>query len=104
MTADKFPSCKGVVRLSLNGNLDLASAEGLKDEFLSGLGAGEALTIDASAVERISTAAIQTLIAGAAALKSAGVGFNLSSPSEAFVKAFQDLGLTECLNQWGIET
>ena len=66
---------------------------GVRDELLGCLQRGEAARIDAREVCRISTAAIQVLVAAARSFGGSGVKLYYADPSDEFIEAFSDLGL-----------
>ena len=84
----------------LGATLDLRAAPPLKAAMLRALDKQRPLTLDASSVERLSTACIQLLVACGSAFKNAGHALTLSEPSESFSAAFADLGLEPELQQW----
>ncbi len=94
---------RGICRVSLGSVLDLRRAERLKQALEKALVKGGEIKVDASAVERLSTACTQILIAAAVAMEKAGIPFTLLRPSEAFIESFNDLGLHSVLKQWNIE-
>ncbi len=94
---------RGICRVSLGSSLDLGRAERLKQALEQALVKGSQIKVDASAVERLSTACTQILIAATVAMGKAGIPFTLLSPSEAFIESFDDLGLQPVLKQWNIE-
>ncbi|MEI6558070.1 MAG: STAS domain-containing protein [Rhodospirillaceae bacterium] len=65
----------------------------VRDELLGCLQQGEAVRIDAREVCRISTAAIQVLVAAARTFSDCGVKLYYADPSDEFIEAFSDLGL-----------
>lgn len=65
----------------------------VRDDLLSCLQNGFAARIDAREVCRISTAAIQVLVAAARTFSDSGVKLYYADPSDEFIEAFSDLGL-----------
>jgi anti-anti-sigma regulatory factor len=61
------------------------------------------LEIAAPDVERLSTPCIQVLLAAAQALEKAGTPFKIVAPSDAFIAAFDDLGLFPVIMKWRVE-
>lgn len=94
---------RGICRVSLGSVLDIRQAERLKQVLGQALENGNQIKVDASPVERLSTACAQILIAATAAMETAGIPFTLLHPSQDFVDAFDDLGLLPVLKQWNIE-
>jgi anti-anti-sigma regulatory factor len=77
---------------------DLTEAGPLKQRLEQALGAGAGLTVDASAVQRISSPCLQVLVAGMAAFaKAGGASLSISNPSEAFRETVSVLGLMNAL-------
>lgn len=89
-------------RLSLTPVLDLRVAEPLLQAFREAVEHGGELVIDASMVERMSTPCIQILLAATAELETKGVPFSLFGPTDAFIEAFDDLGLFPVLMKWKV--
>jgi chemotaxis protein CheX len=54
---------------------------------------GHQVTLDASEVEKIGAQCIQVLLSAHALWAQEGVAFTLSSPSQAFVEALENLGI-----------
>jgi anti-anti-sigma regulatory factor len=79
--------------------LDLAQATSLRD-VMATLLRGDAVILDAGAVERMSTPCAQVLLAAARAAESAGLRFTISNASAAFQTAFADLGLQSEFDEW----
>lgn len=93
-------NCAGESSLALQPLLDIKAARPLKEMLLQALAKSEPLTLDASLVERVSTACIQVLLAFASAMAAAGVPFTLAQPSQPLVEAFANLGLGPVLQKW----
>ena len=83
--------------LSLDPILDLRAAGPLKVLFQQGLSHGLPLTLDASAVGRMSTACVQLLTALALETQKRGTPLVLKKSSPAFDAAFVNLGLADIL-------
>jgi chemotaxis protein CheX len=79
--------------LVLPSLLDLTAAETLCRSFLERLSAFDSIVIEGAEVDRVSTAAIQVLLAAAEDARSRGISFQLNEPSEALADALSDLGL-----------
>jgi anti-anti-sigma regulatory factor len=60
--------------------------------------------IDASAVDRLSTPCVQILLSAVQHMEQHGISFVIRSPSDAFVTAFDDLGLFSYLMKWPVQT
>ena len=88
--------------LKLKEILDISYAEKLKAEVMQSFEkfAEKGLTLDASSVNRVTTPCVQVILAVAQSCSMASVNFKIISPSEAFARAFDDLGLTNQLNNW----
>ncbi|SOD90210.1 STAS domain-containing protein [Caenispirillum bisanense] len=90
--------------VTLPGTLDNGVAAPLKEAFLEALAAGKpVLAVEAGAVERLSTACIQVLIAAGRAAAEAGREFVVMRPGEPLIAAFDDLGLFSVMMGWRIE-
>lgn len=89
--------------LTLPGTLDNGVAPDLKAAFSQAVATGGTVVVDASAVERLSTACIQVLIAGSRAVTAAGGAFVLARPAEPLVGTFDDMGLFPVMMSWRIE-
>jgi two-component system chemotaxis response regulator CheY len=76
-------------QLKLPTVLDLAAAESFIDTMREQLRAGSPLSLDASGVESLTVPCIQIILA---ARKSSDL-MSVNQPSDAFVAAFEDLGL-----------
>lgn len=77
-----------IATLTLPPVLDFAAAEGFQASLIETLNAAQALHLDASAVETLTTPCIQLILSAA---KSHSV--RIANPSAAFESAFSDLGL-----------
>ena len=84
---------RGASTFTLPSVLDLTAAEPLCQSLLERLALLDAVVVLGSEVERVSTAAIQVLLAAAAEARTRGVAFRLDAPSETLVCALKDLGL-----------
>jgi anti-anti-sigma regulatory factor len=90
---------KGVARrLTLAANLDHTALQSLKSALIEALSDDRYLEIDASAVRRMSTPAIQLLVAARVGALSGYMGsIRFVSPSETFGDFARTLGLEETL-------
>jgi chemotaxis protein CheX len=79
--------------------LDLTYANPLRDSLTTLLG-GNAVILDAAAVERMSTPCAQVLLAAGRASTSAGVSFRILNASTVFRTALADLGLERAFTDW----
>lgn len=100
MTLIKWSEEAGRVRLGLPGDLDLPMAQPLVDSLRHGLGTSADVTVQADAVERVSTACVQALLAASRHAAESGQSFIIAKPSEALAEACDDLGLSAWLKQW----
>ncbi len=89
--------------LVLHHMLDLRSAPELQKMLLAALQTQTAVTIDASFVSRMSTAALQLLIAFLAAARAQGIKVVISGVTASFSSAFEALGLGHLLETAGRE-
>jgi anti-anti-sigma regulatory factor len=83
--------------LPLPPRLDLTQADALHGELQCHLAQDEAIRIDGSAVELVSTACVQLLVAVAVTAHAHGRTFELMAPSRILSHAARDLGLSACL-------
>lgn len=90
----------GRLEIALPGVLDLPAAAELRDLLLDTAARDTAadVILNGSGVERTSTAAIQVVLAGGAALRLAARRLELEGASDALVAAFRHLGLTAALD------
>lgn len=91
-------------QLALVASMDLRTAEPLLHSFHEIMAAGGKVVIDASAVERLSTPCVQILLSAAQHMEQHSIPFVVKSPSDAFVSAFDDLGLFSFLMKWPVQT
>jgi anti-anti-sigma regulatory factor len=86
----------GRLEVDLPAVLDLPLAADLRDTLLDALSRDIAadVVLKAALVERISTAAIQVILAAAAGFGMAARRLEVETPSQAFASAFAQLGLT----------
>lgn len=77
---------------------DLTEAGPLKERLLQALSAGTDITINASAVQRVSSPCLQVLVAGMQSFaKAGGAVMAVTEPSEAFRETVSVLGLSNAL-------
>lgn len=85
-------------RVTLPPVADLTEAGPLKERLLQALAAGTSVTVDASAVQRVSSPCLQVLVAGTQSFaKAGGTSLTIADPSEAFRETVSVLGLTDAL-------
>lgn len=77
--------------------VDLAAAEQLHHSLQESCAHDIALVINGAAVQRVSTACVQVLVAAARASRARNVGFSLDLPSPSLLTAISDLGLASYL-------
>lgn len=91
-------------QLGLVASMDLRAAEPLLHSLHEMMAQGGKVVIDASPVERLSTPCVQILLSAAQHMEQHGIPFVVKSPSDAFVTAFDDLGLFSFLMKWPVQT
>jgi anti-anti-sigma regulatory factor len=91
------------VTISLDGNMNVGSAQALRDRLLEALGRDKKLLLDGRSVELVSTAAVQLLLAGSREAEESGIGFGLIEPSPVLVGALEGLGFSEELKRWSAQ-
>ncbi|MBI5164243.1 MAG: STAS domain-containing protein [Magnetospirillum sp.] len=86
---------QGRYEIELPAVLDLAVAPDLRDTLLDALSrdTGAEVVLKAAAVERVSTACVQVVLAAARGLAGAARRLEVERPSAAFASAFTLLGL-----------
>jgi chemotaxis protein CheX len=87
----------GKLEVELPGSLDLVAAGELRDLLLDALArdTGADVSLMGEAVERMSTAAIQVVLAAASGFAAAARRMELDRPSDALAASFRHLGLAE---------
>lgn len=84
--------------VSLSAVADLVEAGPLKARLEQALASGSGLTVDASAVQRISSPCLQVLVAGVSSFaKAGGPSLVIAEPSAAFRETVSVLGLMDAL-------
>ena len=91
------------VRVALAPVLDLGASAPFKDALIEAMEHGKKVTLDASDVQRMSTACVQVFVAAGKTLEEAGLERALYKPTEAVVDAFNELGLFPELMKWKVE-
>ena len=90
------------VNLNMGCSLDLQTADALAELLREAVNAGQSVVIDATSVERVSTSAVQLLLATDRALAAAGCTLALSNPSDPFLAAFAECGIQPDEMSWTI--
>jgi len=84
--------------VALSAVADLTQAGPLKTLLEQALASGTGVTVDASAVQRISSPCLQVLVAGVTTFaKAGGAALVIENPSEAFRETASVLGLMDAL-------
>ena len=92
------------MRYALRPVLDMRASRDLKRDLQMILTIRSACAVEAERVERLSTACIQVLIAFVAAAKREALTVTLLRPSQAFVRAFDEIGVPALSAYWKVET
>ena len=102
-TVKKKSSVK-ISGLKLKEVLDISVAEKFKYEVIEYLekSSKNGVTLDAEKVSRITTPCVQVIISLEKSCKLSSIKFKILTPSDAFKKAFAELGLSKQLNDWSI--
>ncbi|MFZ1110690.1 MAG: STAS domain-containing protein [Rhodomicrobium sp.] len=87
--------------IKLPANLDMRSAQDLKDRLAAALASNPVLRLDGSETTHVATPGVQLLLAASQTAKSDGGKIVLTNGSAALEAAFQDLGLGNELAEWG---
>lgn len=82
----------------LPADLGLGAAEPLRAALVAAIDGGGALVLDGAAVERVSTACLQVLVAAARAAAAAGLAFRITDPTPVLSGAVADLALQDALS------
>lgn len=83
--------------VQLASTLDLLAAGPLCEQLRERLNSDASFELDASEVERVSTACLQLLVAASLAARTRGGAVRFSKPSPALSQALADLGLDQSL-------
>jgi anti-anti-sigma factor len=94
---------RATVNLDMGSSLDMQNAEALAELLREAVGLGQQVVIDASSVERMSTSAIQLLLAMDQAMAGSGCELALANPSAAFLAAFSDCGIQPGDMKWTMQ-
>ena len=91
----EIETSNGHLEVTLPAVLDLPAAGELRDALVDALGCDSAseVILKAQAVERVSTASLQVILAAAVDFKRAAHRLSLDGPSEQLCDAFRLLGL-----------
>jgi len=90
-----------VKTLQLPASLDLGNAQDWKERLIAALTLNPVLKVDGSETSHVTTPGIQLLLAAGESAKSKGGKLELMNPLPALEAAFDDLGLTNTLREWG---
>ena len=96
---DPFISNEHAAVSGLPQILDLTFAKTLHGD-LKDLFGSRAVTLDAAAVERMSTPCAQVLLAAGRAAASSGISFRILNATSVFRSAIADLGLEHAFSDW----
>lgn len=96
----KRSSVKNAEELKLPSVLDIKSAGAFFEEIKSDSKAGTNLVLDAKKLEKITTPAIQILLASSAAVKKKKGSLKVIKFSSEVERVFADIGLESQFNEW----
>lgn len=88
-------------QIDLPAVIDQQEAQRLYDTLLETINSSIHLQIDASAVDRMGTSAVQVLVSLSQHLDNEGGSLKIKKPSDAFKSVFTDLGLANFIKEWG---
>lgn len=91
------------IRIDAGPNLDMQRAETLAGLLHEAVADAKPLIVDASEVERMSTSAVQLLLAADRDLAEADMPLVIRRPSAAFVAALADCGVRPADVRWTVE-
>ncbi len=83
--------------IALDIDLDLPAARRLKETLVEALAGEGPVALDAAGVERLSTPAIQVILAAGEHSVACGRPLSIRNATAAFKAAFEDLGLSPLL-------
>ena len=86
--------------LTLPAECDLPWARAFHEGILERAALDRDVEIDARAVERMTTPAVQVIVALSRALEAERRSLTVALPSAAFLSAFSDLGLADMAGTW----
>ncbi len=78
--------------LKLYANADVNQVAELKETLIINFQSGKKITLDASAVETISTPALQLLLIAQQTAKKNNFSFSIKTPSKRFLSVIKDFG------------
>ena len=96
----KKKSSKDSKEISLPSVLDIRTASSFYDEIKKVAKAGENLVLNANDVEKITTPAIQILLAASVSVCKKKGSFKIKEPSSEMKDAFLIMGLESQFNEW----
>lgn len=85
--------------IPLAAQLDISAAEALRQQLADALGSGEAILLDGSAIERLTTPCIQVILSLKKSAAQRQQDCHLIDASEGCCQAFERLGLTNQLEE-----
>ena len=83
--------------------LDLGASAPFKDVLIEAIEHQKKIILDASEVQRMSTACVQVFVSAGKTMEEAGLERALYKPTDAVVDAFNELGLFPELMKWKVE-
>jgi chemotaxis protein CheX len=92
----------GKATLSLPDDLDLPVAPALVESLRLAFNDYSDIVVIAATVERVSTAAVQALVAATRHAEQSGQRFAIAAPSDVLVDVCTDLGLDSWLKEWSL--
>ena len=87
------------ITITLDTNMDISAAEKFLQEVREAFPVHDTVIFDASAVERLTTPAVQIMLSAFAQADSEGKSCHVSSPSESMMNTFSHFGLAEQIQQ-----
>ena len=86
--------------IALAAVADMAVARDVTEALRGALERQAAVVVDAAAVEELSTPCAQALASAATSFAAANVALTFRQPSDAFIAAFNRIGLYAAMMQW----
>ena len=86
--------------IRLEAVMDLTMADSLRNQFMERLSLTGNVSVDASAVDVMTSPCVQVLLSAAQSLAKHGRKIDFISPSEGFVATFDELGVSNSHEGW----
>jgi anti-anti-sigma factor len=91
------PVVPGVVKVVLDGRLDIAGASAIDLQFSAIAGSHKGVVVDLASVTFLASIGIRTLLLGAKAIQRRGGSFVLLNPADEVERVLDVMGMTELM-------